>query len=195
MIHVLRQAIFTPLKVFNREDHIKDRLWASISMVIMTALLGSVVAPVIYFYTYQNKYEIQLDLGSMILGFAVSMITWLVVCTMFWLLSKAFHKGIVLGQVAATWGLSYIPNLFCIILYNLLLTHPGIYNGSGFSTFIISSLFLLFLIWKAIFYFILMRSVLNTTLLEITVCTAVSALVFTILMMVGFWVGIQVPML
>ena len=53
----------------------------------------------------------------------------------------------------------------------------------------------LFLIWKAVYYFMLMRLILNTTLHEIIVITAVSAIVFAVLILVNSKVGIQVPML
>lgn len=194
MINIFMKSIFTPHEVFKR-NHMKGRLQTSIVMVIVTALLGTIFAPVVYYYTYKDKYDINLNLRSMFLGLSVSIITWLVVLTLFWLLSKAFKKGIRFEQVASTWGLSYTPNFLCIILYNLLLVKPEIYNGSGFSTFVICSFFIMFLIWKAIFYFILMRFVIKTTLYEITVITAVSTLVFIVLMIVGFRVGIQVPML
>lgn len=194
MINILYNAIFAPLGVFNR-DNIKGRLQASCFTVIITAFLGSVIAPLVYFYRYKDRYEISLDISGMLIGLTVSIATWLLICASFWLLSKAFNKELGFGQIASTWGLSYIPNLLCIILYNLLLIKPEINNGSGLAAFIISTLFIMLLVWKAIFYFMLMRFVLDTTLREISVITAVSAVVFTILIMIGFKVGVQVPML
>lgn len=194
MLNVLYKSIFAPLGVFNR-DNVKGRLQASCVTVIITALFGSVIAPVIYFYMYKNRYEINMDIGRIFIGLTVSITTWVCVCALFWLLSKAFNKGIGFGLIASTWGLSYIPNFLCIILYNLLLIKPMIYNESSFIAFIISTFFIVFLVWKAIFYFMLMRFVLNTTLREISVITAISAVVFVILIIIGFNVGIQVPML
>lgn len=194
MLNVLYKSIFAPLEIINR-DKVRGRFEASIIIVTATAFLGSVVAPVVYFYANRNKYEISLNIGNMFIGLTVSISTWLAVCTLFWVLSKAFNKGIGFGQVASTWGLSYIPNFLCIVLYNLLFIIPDINNGSGFSAFLISSLFILFLVWKAIYYFMLMRLVIETTLFEISITTAVSAVVFAVLMIIGFKVGIQVPML
>lgn len=194
MFKVLFKSIVAPLGVINK-DNIKGRLQASIFTVFMTAFLGSVIAPILYFFANRNKYEISLHIGSMFIGLSVSIVTWLAVCALLWLLAKVFNKGIGFGQMTATWGLSYIPNLLCVVLYNLLFIIPEINNGSGFSTFIISSFFIMFLVWKAIYYFMLMRFVINTTLGEFSVITAVSAVVFTVLMVIGFAVGIQVPML
>lgn len=194
MLIVLYKSIFAPLKVMNR-DKVKNRLQASVFVVIATVFLSSVVAPLIYFYANTNKYENSLQIGSMFIGLTVSIITWFVVCSLFWLLSRVFNKKIPFSQVISTWGLSYIPNFFCIILYNLLFIVPQINNGSGFSAFLISSLFIMFLVWKALYYFMFMRFVINTTLIEICVFTAISAVVFVTLMLIGFGVGIQVPML
>lgn len=189
-MNILFQSIFTPLGVFNN-NYVKNRLQTSMIIVLSTAILETIFAPIAYFCTY----KINLDISSMFLRLVVVIITWVVVCTVFWLLSKYFHKKISFRQTASIWGLSYIPNFLCIILYNILLIKPKIYNGSGFSTFIISSLFIMFLIWKAIYYFMYMRSVLNTTLREIVIITVVSAFLFISLIMLEFMVGVQVPVL
>lgn len=85
-------------------------------------------------------------------------------------------------------------NFFCIFLYNLVIIKPEIYSGGGFVTFLISSFFIMFLIWKAIHYFMLMRIVLNTTIGEIII-TMVSALIFTALMLIDSKVGLKVAMI
>lgn len=193
MIYALLKSIFTPLEVINR-NQVKGRFQASIVTVLVTAILGSVIAPVVCFYTNKNRYDVNLDIGGMFIGLSVSIITWLVVCALFWLLSKAYKKEIGFGQVASTWGLSYIPNLLCIVLYNLLLIIPEINNGSGLSAFVLSTLFVIFLVWKAIYYFMFLRFVINITLGEFLVITAVSTIVFLVLIIIGFNVGIQVPM-
>ena len=130
----------------------------------------------------------------MCIGLSVSILTWLAVCAMLWLLSKTFKKGLGFGQIASTWGLSYIPNLLCIVLYNLLLNIPAIYDGSGVLVFIFSTLFIILIVWKAIYYFMFLRFVIDTTLVEFCTITLVSAIVFIILIMVGSKFGIQVPM-
>lgn len=194
MLNILYKAIFAPLEVFQRENR-KGRQGASIATVFATAILGSLIAPALYYYVNRGRYEINLDISGMLIRLIVSIMTWLAVGTFLSLLSKAFNKGLSFEQVTSTWGLSYIPNFLCVILYNLLLIVPGINNGSGFAAFIICALFIMLLVWKAIFYFMLMRFVIDTTLREIVICTAVSAVVFAALMMIGFKVGIQVPML
>jgi len=104
MINILFESIFTPLRVFNRKFDMK-KFQTSLVMVIITALLNTVIAPGVFFYVYRTKYEIHLDIGNMFLGLIVSIVTWLVVCTLFWIFSKILNKGIGFGQITSTWGL------------------------------------------------------------------------------------------
>lgn len=194
MISILMQSVYAPISVFNRRFD-RKKLQASLTVVILATILNTVIAPLALFLAYRERYDIYLNIGNMLLGLIISIMTWLAACTLFWLFSKAFQKGVGFGQIAATWGLSFIPNVLCIILYSLLSVKPEIYNGSVLLAMIFSALFIMLLIWKSIYYFMMMRLVLDTTLREILVITAASALVFTALMLVGSRVGIQVPML
>ncbi len=100
MLNVLYKSIFAPLGVFNR-DNAKGRLQASVVTVLVTVILETVVAPVLYFYVNRDKYEIILDIDSTLIGLAVSIITWLAVCALFWLAAKAFNKGLGFRQVVS----------------------------------------------------------------------------------------------
>ncbi|MEX1378305.1 MAG: YIP1 family protein [Eubacteriales bacterium] len=194
MMKILYKTIFAPLGVFNKDDDRKKQS-TSIAVVAATIIAGSIIAPILYYYVNKDRYEIELNITNIILMVALSIGTWLAVCALFWMLSKAFKKDIKFSQISSTWGLSYMPNLLCVVLYNTLLIAPGVNNGSGIAAFVICTLFIMLLVWKAILYFMTMRFVIDTSLGEIIVYTAVSAVVFAVLMMVGFRAGIQVPML
>jgi len=174
---------------------VKGRFRASVAIVLSTAVLSSGIVPILYFYANKNRYGLSLDIGGMFIALSVSIMTWLAACLMFWLLSKAFNKGLGFEQVTSIWGLSYIPNFFCVVLYGLLLIVPKINTASSFSAFIICAIFIMLLVWKALYYFMLLRFVLDTTLRELLIITAVSAVVFAGLMIIGSKLGIQVPML
>ena len=157
-------------------------------------MLGSVVAPVVYYLVNRGRFEISLNIGGMCAGLIVSGLTWLAACAMLWALAKAFHKEVGFKQVASAWGLSYIPNLLCVVLYGLLQIVPGIYIGSNMLAAVFSALFIVLLVWKAIEYFLLLRFVLDTSVGEFAIVTAVSAVVFAVLILLGAKAGIRVPM-
>ena len=194
MFYVLYKSIFAPLQVINKDD-IKGRLAASVTAVLAAAVAVSVIAPVVFYFVNKSRYDISLDIGGIFIALSVSIASWLAVCAVFWLLSRAYKKGLGFKQITSAWGLSYIPNLLCIVLYILLMNIPGLYAGSGFLTFIFITLFIILLVWKAIYYFMYLRFVLDTTLGEFIVITAVSAALFAALIILGSISGIQVPMI
>jgi len=194
MLRILWKSIVAPLEVFQGEDN-RNRLPASSVTVLLAALLGSVVMPIANYLIHKDQYKISLDMSGMLVGLLVSIATWLTVCALFWLLSKVFQKELSFGRIASIWGLSYMPNILCLILYTLLLLAPSLYRGSDIAAFAVSTLFILCLVWKSIFYFIFVRFVFRATLGEFFKMTAVTAIVFTVLLFIGTKAGIQVPML
>lgn len=168
---------------------------ASVITVLSTAVLGTVLLPVAYYFAHRNRYELTLDAVGILVALCVSVLTWIVVCLLFRVLSKAFHNGLDFRQTVSVWGLSYIPNFLCVLLYGILKVVPGVRIASGFAAFIVSALFILLLVWKAIYYFMFLRFVMDTTLKEFLITVAASAIVFGGLIWAGSLAGIQVPML
>lgn len=46
--------------------------------------------------------------------------TWFAACAAIWAVSLVFRKEVGFVQIMASWGFSYIPNLFCLIAYGVL---------------------------------------------------------------------------
>jgi hypothetical protein len=186
------KSVFSPLEIINRKS-IEGKLLASLFVVLVTALFGSVLAPALYYSSYKNKLEISISAGSMLTMFLISVLTWIAACGLFWLLSVIFRKQVGFKEIISTWGFSYVPNFMCIIAYSLIQLTPGIFNG--IFGFLINTFFIMLLVWKAIYFFIEMRFVIRTTVLELFIITLVTGIVFMLLMWIGFSFGIQVPML
>ena len=192
MWKVLLQSIVSPLDVFRREGD-KGKEVASIVTVLSTAVLGTVLLPIAYYLAYRNRYELTLDVGGMLLALCVSVLSWIAVCLLFWALSKAFHNGVSFRQTASIWGLSYVPNFLCVLLYGFLKVVPDLKISSGFAAYLVSTMFILLLVWKVIYYFMFLRFVMDTSLKEFLLTVVASAIVFSALTWAGASAGIQVP--
>ncbi len=188
------RSVFLPLEIINRKK-IEGKLLASTIVVLITALFGSILAPVFYYFNYKNKFEISISVNSMLAMFLVGVLTWMAACTLFWLLSTIFKKKVSFEEIVSTWGFSYVPNFICIIAYSLVHSKLGLFIGYSIFGFLINTFFIMLLIWKAIYFFIEMRSVIRTTGFELFIFTLITGVVFVILMSVGISFGIQVPML
>jgi len=193
MWRVLYQSICAPLQVFNRENR-AGKMSASVAAVLSTAIMGTVLLPVAFYIANRDRYELSIDAGGILIALCVSVLSWLAVCLLFWALSRAFHNVLSFQKTAAVWGLSYIPNLLCVLLFGVLQVVPGVRITSGVAAFIVGALFILLLVWKAIYYFMFLRFVMEVSLKEFMLTVAASAIVFFGLIYAGALAGIQVPM-
>lgn len=193
-LKILYNSIFSPLKVINRKEA-EGKLLASFIIVLITALFGSVIAPTMYYLTFKHRYDLTFSPSTNLFMFCVSILTWLAVCTVFWLISIFLKKEVSFKQIVSTWGLSYTPNLLCIAAYNALLLKSNAFIGSSIAAFIINTFFIMVLIWKVIYYFMEMKYVMKATAFELFIITIITGIAFLALMAIGGVVGIQVPML
>lgn len=194
MTNYLWQAIAAPLRVFSREET-KGKLAASVGVVTVAALLGSVGIPAVISTVRHAPEKPALDPSGVLLAFGASVLSWLIVCLLFWALSCAFRNGLRFRQVLSVWGFSYVPNALCVLLYGGLQFLPNARVPSGIAAFLIGAAFLFLLVWKAIYYFLFLRCTMNVSLRELVLTALSSAVVFAALLWAGALAGIQVPML
>jgi hypothetical protein len=194
LLYYIYKSIVSPLGVINREKS-KYKLAASVLIVSVAAVSNSIITPVLYYLVNRGRFEIHIHVGDMFLNTCIGVLTWLTACTLFWLFSIVFKKGVNFTQITSTWGFSYIPNFLCIIAFSLLQLKIGLYNGNSLAAFFISAFFIMLLVWKAIYYFMQMKLVMGVTAKELLIITALAGVAFFAMMTVGFKLGIQIPML
>jgi hypothetical protein len=193
MISVIWNAIVSPMDVIGQRD-VKHRPEAALATVLLAAVLGAVAVPVASRLASAQA-GTPTDIGGMALVFVVSVATWLAVGGALRLVAMALHMDIRFKQLTSVWGLSYLPNILCLILYTIALAAPALWRGNDVSSFAFATLFILCLAWKAIYYFMVVRLVFQASLAEFLVMTAFLGVVFAALALLGAQLGIQVPML
>lgn len=170
----LGKAAWSPLTVMDQE-HTTEKQIASVLVVLMTAGLTAFLSADMYLWV-------------------IGVGTWAIACGCIWLVSRIFRKGIEFRQVSATWGLTYFPNLICVAANYFLATNRHLMELPVLS-FLTQTLLIMLLVWKSILYFMEMRCVLQVTGKELTIGTVIVGIVFLPVMMIGFILGLQVPML
>lgn len=188
------RAVFSPLGIINKNT-VECKLQASVLMVLTAAFTGSVLAPLLYYLSYKSKLEISMSISGMLIMLLVSILSWTAECLLFRLLSILFRKQVSFEEIASTWGFSYAANFLCIVAYSFLQVKFDLIIGSGIAGFLVNTFFIMLLIWKAIYFFMEMKFVIETTGFELLVFTIAAGIVFALLMAAGSMVGIQVPML
>lgn len=193
-LKILCSSICAPLKLINRKNT-EGKLLASFIIVLITVFSGSILFPTMYYITFKDRYNITFNASTILIMFCVSVITWLAVCTVFWLLSLFLKKEVSYKLIVSTWGLSYIPNLVCIAAYAILQLKPCLFISNGIVAFLMNTFFIMLLIWKVIYYFMEMKYVIRATAFELLIITIITGITFLFLIMIGSATGIQVPML
>jgi hypothetical protein len=193
-MRTILKSVISPIMVMNNQE-IKENKLASFIIVFTASVFGSIISPITYYLYNRSKFEIFLDIGSIIIMFFLSILTWLAACTLFWMISLLFKKEVGFRQITASWGFSYIPNLICIIAYSIVQMSFISLTGNSFIAVLINTLFIMLLVWKTLYFFIEMKFVMKLTGSELLIATIITAMVFLVLMGIDFTVGIQIPML
>lgn len=164
-------------------------------IILITAIFNSFIAPVIYCYLDRKDFDLTRSFGSMIGLFALSGAMYFIDCGILWIAAKFCGQKVTFKSVTATWGFSFIPTLICSILVNIDETIWYLFLGKPLLLFILNTSFILLLIWKAIFYFIECREVLQLRGLKLVFSTIVIGVLFALLIFADAWLGLKVPML
>lgn len=185
------KSIVSPITFLSQKGN-GSRLKASCIVVGVSALLSS-FAPLCDLA--QKGLAEPYNLISAIVLFAVSILTYFAACALFYLISFLFKKGVGFKEIVSTWGMSYLPNLICIIAYYTLLMKFPLMQFDGVFAFVVNTFFIMLLVYKALYFFMEMKVVLKVTAFELLISTIGLGIAFVLLMWIGFAVGIQVPML
>lgn len=167
----------------------------SLIIILITAAFNGFIAPVLYYYLNRNDFDLTLSFGSMLGLFALSGAMYLIDCGALWLTAKLCGQKVTFKSVVATWGFSFIPTLICSILVNIDETIWYLFVGEPLLLFALNTIFILLLIWKAIFYFIECREVLQLRGLKLVLSTIGIGVIFALLIFADAQMGLKVPML
>jgi hypothetical protein len=171
------------------------KLGLSAIIILVIAVYNGIVAPVIYYFLNHNDYELTLSLLSMAGIFALSCFMYLIDCGILWLAAKLCRQQTSFRTIAATWGFSFVPTLICSVIVNTYESTYYFFLGKPTLLFIINTIFILLLIWKAIFYFMECRAVLQLKGARQAVATIGIGILFALLIYADARLGLQVPML
>ncbi|NTV89701.1 MAG: hypothetical protein HGA22_04975 [Clostridiales bacterium] len=191
-------GIFKPVEILKDETggcERKQKLSAALLVFAVTAFMGAVLMPVVFYLASGDRYEVELNVSNIILAFGVALLSELAAVALFFVLSAFFQKGAGFGRIVSTWGYSCIPNLICMIAWCMIGFGAFNFFSNQLVGFLINTFFIMLLVWKAIFYFMEMKYVLKVSVRELIIMTVIVAAVYVPVMMAGFAAGIQIPVL
>lgn len=189
---LIAKSIYSPVGVIKCEK-IEDRFIIGNLVFLISCIINAFIFPIVYYLYFKNKYDIHLEDTKMLLIFSICIVTFFLECIMFWLVSVFFKKKTSLKEIIAIWGVSLFSNIFCVTIYLLSLIFNSIIVSRPIFMFTLNTIYIMLLIWKTIYYFIVVNLILKLKVIETMIATVLIWLGIFILMIVGFAVGIQVP--
>jgi len=188
------KVINSPLVVIS-ENNYKRKLLLSAVLVLTASVLNGIIAPILYYLTFKNEFIVKMDLLNIFVMFIFCIITFLTACGAFKLTALVFRKEVSFNQILATWGCSYIPTLICVVLVSITELSFYYFINNTMLGVLTSTLLIMLLMWKAIFYFIELNIVLKINGTEAVMATMIIGFIYLIIIFVGFRVGVKVPLL
>lgn len=144
-----------------------------------------------YFEDTQNR----IDFPHMLLVTALGVITYFIVCLVFWLICKCFGSKTGFMSYVQTWGLTYFPTLLCIIVVAFTEVYFYVFWNSVAWAMVFNILFGGILLWKTVLYILFMREVAGLKRGRIVGAFVVIGIFIILLAMMNGYVGLKTPIL
>lgn len=147
------QALNKPVDAFKNKNK-----WAAWGLVTLTILVNTVLEPLLQVMSADAGVDM-IDLKLNALAAVLSVVTYLAICAVIWLVCKAFGSKTPFRDYAKSWGLTYYPTLLCAIVVAFTEAYFFFFWNSIAWGMVFNILFVGILLWKAILYVIYLREV------------------------------------
>lgn len=185
------------LEALNRPKDAYERKSSPLSWVLVavTILIVTVFDPCLSYFVRSADQRMPIDLVKALLLSGAGIVTYLVMCTAFWLICKAFKSPTPLRAYIRAWGISYIPTMLCAVVVSVTETFFYIFWNNSIWGMLLSIVFVGILVWKTILYVIFLRTVAGLRGGRLIGAFAACAPVILLLACVNGAIGLKTPIL
>lgn len=162
-------------------------------LVTLTILINTVFEPILRAFTGSNSQEISVP--HMLLTTATGTCTYIVICAVFWLVSKCFGSKQDFGAYIDTWGLTYFPTILCSLVVIFTEVYFHVFWNSVIWGMVFNILFVGILLWKTILYVLYLREVSGLKRGKMAGSIITIGIFIILLAMANGYVGLKTPIL
>ena len=130
-------------------------------------------------------------LKTIVLGVA----SYLLICTVMWLVCKCFGSKTNVQSYIQTWGISFFPNIICSIVVAITEVFFYLFWNSTLWGMVLSAIFVGVLLWKIILYVLFLREVAGLAKARLLGAFVVIAIVIAVMAALNGYVGLKTPIL
>jgi hypothetical protein len=132
---------------------------------------------------------------NILLTTSLGICTYIIICVVFWLVSKGFGSKTGFGTYISTWGLTYFPTILCsfVVAFTEVFFHVfwnSIVWGMAFNVLFVGILF-----WKTVLYVVYLREVAGLRKGKMAGAFVVIGVFIVLLAMANGYLGLKTPVL
>ena len=121
--------------------------------------------------------------------------SYLLICTVMWLVCKCFGSKTNLQSYIQTWGISFFPNIICSITVAITEVYFYLIWNSPLWGMLLSIIFVGVLIWKIILYVLFLREVAGLVKARFLGAFVIITIVIAVMAALNGYVGLKTPIL
>jgi hypothetical protein len=188
MMKSILQVLNKPIDAFRARNK-----WMAWGLVAFTIVINTVFEPVLRFFAVSLHQKI--DWLHVLITSALGICAYLIICTVFWLVSKCFGSKTNFRIYFNTWGLTYFPTMLCSLVVAFTEVYFYVFWNSILWGMVLSILFVGILLWKTILYMLYLREVAELKRGKMFGAFIVIGIFIVLLTMANGYVGIKTPVL
>lgn len=182
------QALNKPVDAFKFKNK-----WVAWGLVAFTILVNTVLEPLLQIASNTGDYKF--DWQRIAMAVLLSVATYLVICSVIWLVCKGFGSRTAFGDYVKSWGLTYFPTLLCAIVVAFTEAYFYFFWNSIIWGMVFNVVFVSILLWKTILYVLYLREVAELKRGKMIGVLIVIGLFIVLLAAVNGYFGIKTPVL
>lgn len=181
------QALNKPIDALRAKNK-----WIAWVLVAITIITNTVSTPLLGFFADTQR---KIDIPHMLLTTALGIVTYFIICAVFWLICKCFGSKASYRLYIQTWGITYFPTLLCSIVVAFTEVYFYIFWNSVVWAVVFNILFGGILLWKTILYVIYLREIAGLSKWKMIGAFMVIGVFIILLVMANGFVGLKTPIL
>lgn len=162
-------------------------------LVAVTALINSVFEPLLRHFCAQRP--IILNFLSMLKITAYGLLSYIVICAVFFMVCKIFGSTKSFLAHMKAWGMTYFPTAVCAA--TVAVTEVFFYlfwNSTGLGM-LLNFIFVAILIWKAILYIIYLREFAGLHGWRFAAAFIIIGIIILVMASISGWLGLKCPVI
>lgn len=161
-------------------------------LVIVTILIVTVFNPILS--VIENP-SARIDVMSILSLSIMGIISYLIECIAFWIVSKLFGSKVLIKDYITSWGLSFFPNVLCAVVVTVTEVYYYVFWNSLIWAMLLNIVYDMILIWKVILFVIYLKEVAMLRHGKLVGAFFIMVIIIIPMAMLNGFVGLKIPIL